>query len=62
MITTTEISHRRRKSFNNKEELIVLRKEIKEVLDTISSGYKLELKKTSVRVAQLAKAERDAKM
>lgn len=62
MITTTEISHRRRKSFNNKEELIVLRKEIKEVLDTISSGYKLELKKTSVRVAQLAKAERDSKM
>lgn len=60
-MTPQEIRDRRKQNLNNKEELLVLRKEIKEYIRDTFNPIRDELKKTSVQIAQLAKKERDSK-
>jgi S-adenosylmethionine:tRNA-ribosyltransferase-isomerase (queuine synthetase) len=58
-MTPQEIIDRRKQNLNNKEELLVLRKEIKEYIKDKFNPIRDELKKVSVQIAQLSKKERD---
>lgn len=57
-----EIHAKRKQYFNDEVQLINLRKEIRSVINERVFDYKDQLKKTSVRIAQVQKMKRDWKM
>ncbi len=61
-MTPLEIHAKRKQYFNDEVQLINLRKEIRSVINERVSEYKDQLKKTSVRIAQVQKMKRDWKM
>lgn len=54
-----EIHAKRKQYFNDEVQLINLRKEIRSVINERVFDYKDQLKKTSVRIAQVQKMKRD---